>query len=382
MEKEAREHLIRAQIFLKNTRNRKVSKDDAADGKWQADTETEGKIEKKFTSRRELNEESDVQGCPKFERQESNFRAQTETDFHPKLDQNFPSKTEPNFHLKPDMKTEENPINHNEKTTKHDLTSQNTTPMTLQPLQRPDTDSDLDTTLSAGLDETEKVTTARPDPAVLRNPFLEMRSGHMKQVTFMGIGNKSGFKSNTLDNPKSRKKMDCVFVLREDHAGQDVRSKVMCEVEGGEKDQAIKVKRSDLNAKLLENVEKFSDFKLRRSLSELKGTDGREKGQEIKVKRSVSNPKPTEKKEKVTEIRLTEKTNTMGQESRMKRSDSTIKRDSKFKRSYLGAMRGFLRDKENQCEGPAVPNLKKPLVTQKAKGTLAGPRVLQYYNVV
>ncbi|KAK8379621.1 hypothetical protein O3P69_019527 [Scylla paramamosain] len=209
---------------------------------------------------RDMSGRREVKGCQGFERQDSNSRVKKEPDFQSKQEQDSHARMDSRIHSKiqdfrsiRDYKTQPkthqdlNDVNQNEKTPTFDLTSDLDPQMTPQLHPRPDCDSDLDTTLSAGLDETEEVTTARPDPAVLRNPFLEMRSGHGKQVTFSGVENGCVFKNNTLDNPKSRKKMGCVFVLDSGQVMQDVkdaRSKVRseCEVRGTECEEVAEIR--------------------------------------------------------------------------------------------------------------------------------------------
>ncbi|XP_050702362.1 uncharacterized protein LOC126988346 [Eriocheir sinensis] len=100
----------------------------------------------------------------------------------------------------------------------------------------PNSDSDPDTTLSADLDESPaKVTTARPDPSVLQNPFLEMRGqvpevtgSRGKKVIFGDLPRDLSFKSNTLDNPKSRKKRGSIFTLVRGGKGESREKNLVC----------------------------------------------------------------------------------------------------------------------------------------------------------
>ncbi|XP_064120595.1 probable serine/threonine-protein kinase nek2 [Macrobrachium nipponense] len=77
--------------------------------------------------------------------------------------------------------------------------------------------SDLDTTVSADIGDEGVHTVAKLDPLQIENPFLKMRglqSQAEKRVSFEE-GKTAKFKSNTLDNPKSRRKRGNIFGLVE-----------------------------------------------------------------------------------------------------------------------------------------------------------------------
>lgn len=79
--------------------------------------------------------------------------------------------------------------------------------------------SDLDTTMSADPGEVPTTTTTKLDPQRIENPFLKMRGTQPhpeKRVTFKGKSPR--VKSNTLDNPRSRRKRGNIFSLA-DRAG-------------------------------------------------------------------------------------------------------------------------------------------------------------------
>ncbi|KAG7161196.1 serine/threonine-protein kinase Nek2-like [Homarus americanus] len=76
--------------------------------------------------------------------------------------------------------------------------------------------SDMDTTMSADPGDDDVTTTTKLDPQRISNPFLKMRGIQPqpeKRVSFKEKPIK--FKSNTLDNPKSRRKRGNIFRLAE-----------------------------------------------------------------------------------------------------------------------------------------------------------------------
>ncbi|XP_047489588.1 serine/threonine-protein kinase Nek4-like [Penaeus chinensis] len=87
--------------------------------------------------------------------------------------------------------------------------------------------SDLDTTMSADPGEVPTATTTRLDPQRSENPFLKMRGVQPhpeKRVTFKEKSPK--VKSNTLDNPRSRRKRGNIFSLAERAGSSDKTSEV------------------------------------------------------------------------------------------------------------------------------------------------------------
>ncbi|XP_066937156.1 serine/threonine-protein kinase Nek3-like [Macrobrachium rosenbergii] len=89
--------------------------------------------------------------------------------------------------------------------------------------------SDLDTTVSADIGDEGVHTVAKLDPLQIENPFLKMRglqSQAEKRVSFEE-GKTAKFKSNTLDNPKSRRKRGNIFGLVERNSENKKDSKEM-----------------------------------------------------------------------------------------------------------------------------------------------------------
>ncbi|XP_076036493.1 uncharacterized protein LOC143022246 [Oratosquilla oratoria] len=88
--------------------------------------------------------------------------------------------------------------------------------------------SDLDTTMSADPGDVFPSTIAKLDPTRISNPFLRLRGisppseKHVSFVPKMAVP----FKSNTLDNPKSRRKSENVFSLVERMAELNLDSEV------------------------------------------------------------------------------------------------------------------------------------------------------------
>ena len=223
--------------------------------------------------------------------------------------------------------------------------------------------SDLDTTVSPDLDETQEVTTARPDPKVLHNPFLEMRGGQVgsgsacqgKRVLFRDGLNTQPFKSNTLDNPKSRKKTGCVFTLARTSKDDPKDS-----IQG------------------LRDIQGHSNIPVgcREGQHEANITRAEVECQEKRIEMTSKGVSANTKDKK-------------GHRNDEIRSDKVISHphlpSSAGKVKRLGT--GMTRDKENQVplkgKGQRVPDLKKPLVTRKNKEVRSeNSRVLQFYNVV
>lgn len=93
--------------------------------------------------------------------------------------------------------------------------------------------SDLDTTVSADPGDEDVATTMKLDPQLISNPFLEMRGIQPlpeKRVSFKEKPTK--FKSNTLDNPKSRRKRGNIFSLveRATETRKEAKDKVLEEI--------------------------------------------------------------------------------------------------------------------------------------------------------
>lgn len=86
-------------------------------------------------------------------------------------------------------------------------------------------ESDLDTTVSADPGDERIKTVSRPDPQKINNPFLEMRGIQPQPEKHVSFRERTDrFKSNTLDNPKSRWKRGNIFGLVE--GKKDAREKV------------------------------------------------------------------------------------------------------------------------------------------------------------
>ncbi|XP_071519533.1 uncharacterized protein [Panulirus ornatus] len=93
--------------------------------------------------------------------------------------------------------------------------------------------SDLDTTVSADPGDEDVATTVKLDPQQIDNPFLKMRGIQPppeKRVSFKEKPTR--FKSNTLDNPKSRRKRGNIFSLveRATETSKEVKEKVLEEI--------------------------------------------------------------------------------------------------------------------------------------------------------
>ncbi|KAK3864906.1 hypothetical protein Pcinc_029442 [Petrolisthes cinctipes] len=86
-------------------------------------------------------------------------------------------------------------------------------------------ESDLDTTVSADPGDERIKTISRPDPQKINNPFLEMRGIQPQPEKHVSFRERTDrFKSNTLDNPKSRWKRGNIFGLVE--GKKEAREKV------------------------------------------------------------------------------------------------------------------------------------------------------------
>ena len=91
--------------------------------------------------------------------------------------------------------------------------------------------SDMDTSVSADVGDEDVQTIAKPDPHRIDNPFLKMRGlqGQAEKRVSFKAEKPSKFKSNTLDNPKSRRKRGNIFGLVERSSeNKKDKEEVMC----------------------------------------------------------------------------------------------------------------------------------------------------------